>query len=86
MLPDHVVRMHSYIGYRDERSGEVREVQLVFSNQADIGQCRISILTPIGAAIIGLAQGAAIDWPTRDGSQRRLTVLCVGREPSYVTA
>ena len=83
MLPDDVVRMRSYVRYRDERSGEIREVQLVYPDQADIGQGRISILTPIGAALIGLAEGAAIDWPTRSGAQRRLTVLRVGRTPSH---
>ncbi len=39
----------------------------------------MSVLTPIGAALIGLARGASIGWETREGVERRLTVLEVAR-------
>jgi regulator of nucleoside diphosphate kinase len=50
---------------------------LVFPGQADIAAGKISILTPIGAALIGLSQGQSIDWKTRDGRSRQLTILSV---------
>jgi regulator of nucleoside diphosphate kinase len=39
----------------------------------------VSVLTPIGAALIGLARGTSIGWETREGEERRLTVLEVAR-------
>jgi regulator of nucleoside diphosphate kinase len=72
-----VVRMGSQISYRDERTGEVREVVLVYPHQADISQRRISVLTPVGAALIGLSVGQAIEFQTPDQASRKLTVLRV---------
>jgi regulator of nucleoside diphosphate kinase len=50
-------------------------VTLVYPGEADIGQGRISVLTPVGAALIGLSKGQSIDWATRTGETRRLTVI-----------
>ena len=55
---------------------------LVYPGEADIEQGKISILTPIGAALIGLSKGQSIDWATRTGEIRRLTVLEV-REAAF---
>lgn len=49
----------------------------LYGHQADIEKKRISVLTPIGAALIGLAEGASIDWETNSGQIRQLTVLKV---------
>ena len=56
------------------RSGGGREVTLVYPDQADIDQGRISILTPIGTALLGLRAGQSIAWRTRDGRKDVLTV------------
>lgn len=76
-LPPNTVAMNSVIAYVDERSGTRRTVQLVYPQDADIEAGRISILTPIGAGLIGLAQGDAIDWPDRDGQERLLRIVDV---------
>jgi regulator of nucleoside diphosphate kinase len=57
--------------------GRERRVELVFPGEADIGAGKISILTPIGTALIGLSEGQSIAWTARDGSERHLTVLKV---------
>jgi hypothetical protein len=57
--------------------GQLRRVVLVFPGQADIGEGKISILTPIGTVLIGLSVGQSIAWLTRDGKSRRLTVVSV---------
>ena len=57
--------------------GENRQVTLVFPGDADIAQGKVSILTPIGAALIGLSKGQSIDWTARDGRVHRLTVAAV---------
>lgn len=57
--------------------GEDRTVTLVFPGEADIAAGKVSILTPIGAALIGLSAGQSIDWTARDGRIHRLTVETV---------
>ncbi len=71
-----VVRMGSTLRFATD-SGEAREVTLVYPGEADIAAGKISVLTPIGAALIGLMAGQSIDWMTRDGRSRRLTVESV---------
>ncbi|MDN2565483.1 nucleoside diphosphate kinase regulator [Aquibium sp. A9E412] len=68
-----VVRMGSTVRFSSD-TGEDRTVRLVFPGEADIAAGRISILTPIGAALIGLKAGQSIDWTARDGRGHRLTV------------
>ena len=79
-IPADVVTMHSRVEFVDERSGEKHEVELVYPGEADSGQRRISVLTPIGAGLIGMRTGATIDWPDRAGTVRRLRVEQV-RQP-----
>lgn len=81
-LPAGTVRMHSVVEFRDENSGEVRRIQLVWPNEADISAGRVSIMTLIGAALIGLSEGQSISWPKRQGEHRQLTVLRVAQRPA----
>ena len=78
--PLDVVCMGCEVEFRDDSTGKVQKVTLVYPGDADIAQGRISVLTPIGAALIGLRAGSAITWETRVGDLKRLTVLRV-REP-----
>lgn len=71
-----VVRMGSTLRFTTD-AGEDRTVTLVFPGEADIAKGRVSILTPIGAALIGLSAAQSIDWTARDGRTHRLTVLTV---------
>lgn len=71
-----VVRMGSMVRYTSDL-GEDRRVSLVFPGEADIAEGKVSILTPIGAALIGLSAGQSIDWTARDGRVHRLTVEAV---------
>lgn len=79
-LPTDVVTMASRVEFMDEGSGARRVVQLVYPNHADAALGRISVLTPIGAGLIGLKAGHAIIWPDRMGRMRRLELLSV-RQP-----
>ncbi|AZQ68687.1 nucleoside diphosphate kinase regulator [Silicimonas algicola] len=76
-LPPYVVAIGRAVTYRDETTGQEKTVTLVFPEDADIARGRISILTPIGVALIGLAEGASLHWEIRDGKRRVLTVLRV---------
>lgn len=75
-LPADVVRMGATVTYRPE-GGSDRTVTLVYPAQADISAGRISILTPIGTALIGLRIGQTISWQSRDGQFRKLTLISV---------
>ena len=76
-IPDNVVTMNAEVEFVDEASGATRIVQLVYPRQADIAANRISILTPVGAGLIGLHDGQSILWPDREGNERRLTIVKV---------
>lgn len=73
--PEKTVHMGCTVAFRDDTTGKVQTVSLVYPAEADISQGRISVLTPIGAALIGVREGDSITWETRAGEIRRLTVL-----------
>ena len=78
--PERTVCMGSEVEFRDESTGKVQTVTLVFPGDADIAQRRISVLTPVGTALIGMRAGDSISFEARDGDLRRLTVLSA-RQP-----
>lgn len=78
-LPPSVVRMGSIVSF-ETSDGARHRFTLVYPDMADIESGRISILTPIGAALIGLSEGQSIPWQARDGRVLTLTVLDVGQE------
>lgn len=82
--PDHV-RIGSEVSFRDESNGRESVVTLVWPQDADIAASRISVVTPIGVALIGMAADRSIDWTTRSGEVKRLTVTGV-RDPLDASA
>jgi regulator of nucleoside diphosphate kinase len=75
-LPADVIGLYTPVTYATD-TGETHRVMLVLPRDADIGAGRVSILTPVGVALIGLAEGQSMDWTTRDGRTHRLKVLKV---------
>jgi regulator of nucleoside diphosphate kinase len=80
-LPETAVTIGSEVDFVDEKSSQLRSVELVMPASANIAEGRISILTPMGAALYGLTAGQSIDWPDLDGHARRIRILRV-RQPS----
>jgi regulator of nucleoside diphosphate kinase len=76
-IPSDVVTMGSSVTFLDEKSGAERTVRLVYPAEADIAAGRMSILTPVGAGLIGLSVGQSINWPDRGGTEHRLTIIAV---------
>lgn len=76
-----VVCMESELTFRDDTTGKEKHVTLVYPPEADVEAGRISVLTPIGAALIGLSVGQSISFETPSGERRSLTVLSVS-EPN----
>lgn len=76
-VPATVINLGSKVTYRDDTTQTTQTVYLVWPSDADIEKKQVSVLTPIGAALIGLSEGASIDWVTNGGKTRRLTILKV---------
>jgi regulator of nucleoside diphosphate kinase len=72
-----IVSMGSEIVFRDDDTGKSRTVTLVYPDEADLDAGKISVLTPIGAALVGLSVNQSIEWETPNGVSRSLTVLSV---------
>lgn len=76
-IPADAVTMRSTVRFIDQASGKDSTYQLVYPGEADIAAGRISILTPVGAGLIGLREGQSILWPDRDGKERELKIVGV---------
>ncbi|HET7133443.1 MAG TPA: nucleoside diphosphate kinase regulator [Gammaproteobacteria bacterium] len=74
-IPSDVVTLGSEVVYRDGDRTET--VRIVAPAEADIGARRISVLTPVGAALLGLAKGQRIAWGMPNGRTGMLEVLDV---------
>ena len=73
-----VVTMGSRVLFEDD-AGETHDVTLVYPEDADMEEHRMSVLTPVGAALIGLKVGQSIHWRTRNDEDRILKVLKVAQ-------
>ncbi|MCG7394582.1 nucleoside diphosphate kinase regulator [Microvirga sp. ACRRW] len=78
--PD-IVTMHSEVEYRDEVTGDVRHATLVYPGEEDLDAGRISVLTPVGAALIGLSEGQSMEWRGPTGGSRKIMVQRVRFQP-----
>lgn len=81
MIPNDVVTMNSRVLFENEKTGERREVSLVYPGSADIDAGKISILVPIGTALLGLSVGQSIDWQLPSGEKARYRVIAVPYQP-----
>lgn len=79
-VPFGVVRMHSVVRFVTDRGSE-HSVMLVYPEDADIVRDRLSILSPIGTALIGLSEGQVMHWTDRNGQSRWLRVIEVESQP-----
>ncbi len=66
-FPADVVTMDSTVEYEDLETGEIEEYTITFPERADVERKRISILAPIGTALIGCRVGAVVSWSTPGG-------------------
>jgi regulator of nucleoside diphosphate kinase len=80
-VPPTLVTMNSVVRFVDDESRRESEVTLVFPAHADTERNRISVLAPVGSALLGLSVGDSIDWPLPNGRTRRLRVMGVTYQP-----
>ncbi|HXS16254.1 MAG TPA: nucleoside diphosphate kinase regulator [Polyangiaceae bacterium] len=75
-----VVTMNTRLIYEDLASKRSQTIQLVYPDDADASQHKISILAPLGSALLGLEEGATIDW-AMPGGTRRIKLLKILYQP-----
>lgn len=83
--PSGLVVMNSWVTVTDMNTGQRYEYQLVFPRHADLSQGKISVLAPIGTALLGYRVGSEIEWKV-PGGLRRLRVDDVMHEASASTS
>lgn len=69
-VPTDVVTMNSEVVYEDCETSATRTVRVVFPKDADADRGRISVLAPIGSALLGLRVGQSITWRVPNGTKR----------------
>ncbi|MGQ4658954.1 nucleoside diphosphate kinase regulator [Lysobacter sp. F6437] len=80
-MPADVITMNSTARFLDEASGDEREMTLVYPSGADGSNDKVSILAPVGSALLGLRVGDTIEWPVPSGRTIRLRVLSIRYQP-----
>ena len=81
LMPPDVVTMRSRVRFEDVTTGRTRELSLVYPPEADLEAGKLSVLTPVGTALLGLRVGDTIDWPMPRG-KTTLLVRAVASPPA----
>jgi regulator of nucleoside diphosphate kinase len=76
-----VVTMHSRVRIMDPDTGESRTITLVYPGEEDSLRGKVSVFTPLGTALLGLPEGARMEWRTLDGRRKSISVLEVQYQP-----
>lgn len=79
-VPPGVVTMNSRVHCREESGGKDYHLTLVYPQDAG-ADGRVSVLAPVGSALLGLSVGQHIDWPGPGGKLIKLTLLAVEYQP-----
>lgn len=85
-IPADVVTMNSRVLYEDESSGDLAEARLVYRDPVFSGENHVSVLAPIGAALLGLSVGQPITWPYSGRDALRLRVAALLYQPEAAGA
>jgi regulator of nucleoside diphosphate kinase len=73
---DHgIVNLGEAVHYRDQKTGRTRRVRVVLPQDVDPERGRISVYSPVGAALMGLHVGQSAEWEDRRGNRRTLKVV-----------
>lgn len=81
LVPPTVVTMNSTVKFVIESSNEEFELTLVYPKDLDASGKKISILAPVGSALLGLSQGDEIEWPKPGGGSLKVKISEVVFQP-----
>jgi regulator of nucleoside diphosphate kinase len=79
-VPKSVVTMHSQVRVSEPKGEDVETYTLVYPDEADINEGRLSVLAPMGAALLGAREGQVVEFQT-PGGVRRLRVVKIDYQP-----
>jgi regulator of nucleoside diphosphate kinase len=80
-VPGNVVTMNSRVLYQDVSTGEQGTVTIVYPADADPSRQKISVLSPVGAALLGEAEHSEVELPLPHGQTRRIRISSVLYQP-----
>jgi regulator of nucleoside diphosphate kinase len=80
-IPPNVVTMNSRVRFEDMTTKDETEFTLAYPPMANIKAGRVSILSPVGAALLGLKTGDEIEWPLPLGRKRTLRIISIPYQP-----
>jgi regulator of nucleoside diphosphate kinase len=80
-MPSGIITMNSSARCVDETSGKKYHFTLVHPSDANVDQDRVSILSTMGSAMLGLAEGQSIEWELPGDRKLKLRVLAVTYQP-----
>jgi regulator of nucleoside diphosphate kinase len=80
-VPPTVVTMNSTVRFDVEHTGESFCMTLVYPKDVDDSGDKISVLSPVGSALLGLAQGESIDWTKPGGGTLKVRIKEVVYQP-----
>lgn len=79
-LGDDIIRLNSYFEVKDSATGKTLQLRLVMPKMADLSQQKISVLSPLGVALIGFKEGMLVEW-ILPGGPKKLQILKVVNSP-----
>lgn len=80
-VPSTVVSMNSTVRFRVESSQEAFNLTLVYPKDMDSSGSKLSILAPVGSALLGLSEGDQIEWPKPGGGVLRVRIEEIVYQP-----
>jgi regulator of nucleoside diphosphate kinase len=85
-MPEEVVAMNSKVRFMDMESGELLKVRVTYPWDSNIDEGKVSVLAPLGSALLGLGVGQEISWPLPNGRTKNLRVMQVEKESEVAFA
>lgn len=82
-FPDNVVSLNATVDFFDPALSKESKIMLVLPWQADLTKRKVSILSPVGCALIGLRAGRRFHWPLLNGKRRILEIVRVAQAQSH---
>ena len=80
-IPRDVVTMNSKVKFWDASAEQENEITLVYPQDANLTEGRVSVLAPVGVALLGLSVGQSIDWKMPNGAIKKLKVKAITFQP-----
>lgn len=79
-IAESIIRLNSYFEVKDQASGKTLQLRLVLPKQANLAEQKLSILSPLGVALIGFGEGMVVDW-VLPGGPKKLEIIKVVNTP-----